>query len=71
MTEPTSHLPRFITLDEVLRLVPYSRVHLWRLERVGDFPKRVKLGANRIAWVESEIDAWIRERSDARDEGVQ
>jgi prophage regulatory protein len=39
--------------------ITYSRVQLWRLEKVGKFPKRVRFSAARIAWVEAEIDAWI------------
>ena len=36
----------------------FSRTHLSRLEIKKQFPKRVTLGANRVAWVESEIIAW-------------
>jgi prophage regulatory protein len=38
--------------------VPYSKPHLWRLERAGKFPRRVPIGASRYAYVESEIDAY-------------
>jgi prophage regulatory protein len=47
--------------------VPYSKVQLWRKEKVGDFPKRVRLGGSRYGWVESEIDEWIAARIAARD----
>ncbi len=42
--------------------IPYSKVHIWRLEREGKFPKRVPLGASRHGWIETEIDDWIIER---------
>jgi prophage regulatory protein len=42
--------------------VPYSRMHVDRLERDGNFPVRLQLSANRVAWVESEIDDWILSR---------
>jgi prophage regulatory protein len=48
------------------RGIPYGRVHLWRLEKAGKFPKRVALSSSRIAWIESEIDAWIGARVTAR-----
>lgn len=48
-------------------LTKYSRVQRWRLERLGKFPKRVRLGERRIAWVANEIDAWIEERIAERD----
>jgi prophage regulatory protein len=42
--------------------VPYSFAHIARLEAAGQFPKRVQLGACRVAWVADEIDTWIEER---------
>ena len=50
-----------LRLPEILRRVPYSEAHIWRLEKTGKFPRRAHLGANRVAWVESEIDDWIAE----------
>ena len=55
------HPIRFLRLPEILRRVPYSEAHIWRLEKNGNFPRRAHLGANRVAWVESEIDDWIAE----------
>ena len=42
--------------------VPYCPAHIARLEAAGDFPKRVKLGACRVAWVTEEVEAWIEVR---------
>ena len=42
--------------------VPYCPAHIARLEGAGQFPKRVKLGACRVAWVAEEVEAWIEER---------
>jgi prophage regulatory protein len=52
-------------------LGPLKGIHfgnVWRLEleRRGRFPKRVKLGARRYGYVESEIDRWIEERAAQR-----
>jgi prophage regulatory protein len=47
--------------------IPYTRVSLWRLERLGRFPKHINLSPTTVAWVESEIDAWIAEKVSARD----
>ena len=50
--------------------IPYSKVHLGRLEKAGLFPKRIQLGPNgRVAWLEHEIDAWIEARAAAREVG--
>jgi prophage regulatory protein len=51
----------------VCELVSYSPAHIDRLERAGTFPKRVTLGQQRVAWVESEILDWIAQRIAERD----
>lgn len=52
--------------------IPYSDVHLRRLEETGRFPRRIKLtpgsgpqGA--VGWVSSEIDAHLESLVAARD----
>ena len=44
---------------------PYCTQHLTRLEAAGTFPRRLKLAAyrgGRVAWLESEILAWLEAR---------
>ena len=57
---------RLFTSKQLHALVPYSRAHIARLEKTGSFPKRVRLGQNRVAWLVSEVQAWIAERAEAR-----
>ena len=59
-----------LALKRVLEIVPYSAAHLARLEKAGLFPRRVKLGACRVGWVESEVNDWINERLTARNGGL-
>nr|WMC95374.1 AlpA family phage regulatory protein [Aminobacter aminovorans] len=42
--------------------VPFSRAHLHRLVSAGHFPKPLQIGAARVAWLESDIDAWIESK---------
>lgn len=42
-----------------------SRATIHRWERAGLFPQRKKLGENSVAWLESDIDAWIESRAQA------
>ena len=51
-----------------LKGIPYSKVHIWRLEREGKFPKRVPLGESRHGWVDTEIDEWITKRMASRNQ---
>jgi prophage regulatory protein len=47
---------------ELQRLVPFSMVHIWRLEKRGEFPRRVQLGANAVGWYADEVAAWCESR---------
>lgn len=42
--------------------IPYCHQHIARLEKAGEFPKRVQLGLCRVAWVAEEVEEWIAER---------
>lgn len=57
---------RLIDRDELLSMVPYTIQHIYRMEKKGQFPKRVRVGENRVAWALSEVSAWINERMKAR-----
>ena len=52
-------------LDEptVEELTSLSRTTRWRMERRGEFPKRVRLSPGRVGWRQAEIEAWIRSRT--------
>lgn len=53
--------------DLTARGIPYSRVWIYKLMERGEFPKPTKIGARRVVWSETEIDAWLQSRFDARD----
>jgi len=60
---------RLLVSKKELKLlgVPYSFQHIARLEKAGKFPKRVQLGACRVAWCYDEVCEWINERIAQRD----
>lgn len=41
-----------------------SRSTRWRQERAGLFPKRRRISSNAVGWLESEIQEWLRTRSE-------
>jgi prophage regulatory protein len=49
------------------RGIPFTRVHLRRLEDAGKFPLHIDLGENTIAWFEDELDAFIERKAAERD----
>lgn len=60
---------KLLSMDELKpeKGISYSRPHLFRLIKAGKFPVPLKLGENRNAFVEAEIDAWLEARLAERD----
>lgn len=53
---------KFLRLTEVQLRVPYSRSTIYLKIARGEFPQPINLGARAVAWLESDIDAWIASR---------
>jgi prophage regulatory protein len=43
-----------------------SRSTIWRWVKNKSFPRPIRLGENKICWLESEIEAWLRKRARER-----
>jgi prophage regulatory protein len=56
---------------EVARRTGLSPNRIDELERAGRFPRRVKISDRAVAWAATEIDAFIRERIEARNRTKQ
>lgn len=57
---------RILRKPEVLAKVALSDPTIYRMERAGNFPKRLRLGGNSCGWLASEVEAWINERAAER-----
>lgn len=57
---------KLLTIDEVVARIPFSRVHIYRLMKRGEFPQRVRVGERRVAWIQSEIQAFCESRPRAK-----
>ena len=51
------------------RGITFHPTHIWRLVKAGKFPKPIKVGAQKNAWLESEIEEWIAGLVEQRDTG--
>lgn len=49
---------RFVRESECFERSGLSRTTRWRLEKRGEFPARVKIGPNCVAWRLSELIEW-------------
>lgn len=65
-TEPatTSHgaPDSLLNLQQVVSITGLKKSSVYKYMRDYDFPQRVSLGGNRIAWKSSDIQAWIKSR---------
>lgn len=58
---------RILSKRQVKELVLYSPQHVARLEKAGQFPKRVQLGPSRVGWVEGEVLDWLQVKLSCRE----
>ena len=56
-----------ITLETVMERTSMSKSRIYDGIRKRTFPRPVRVGERRRAWIESEIDAWIEARIAERD----
>ena len=49
-----------IRLPDVRARTGLSRSEIYRREALGEFPKRVPLGARSVGWVSEEVDNFIK-----------
>jgi prophage regulatory protein len=59
-----------ILRSERKKLVPLSDTTIWRMERRGEFPRRIVISSKRVAWRRSEIDVWLRQRATISAQGA-
>lgn len=58
-----SRTETLLRLPQVMARTGLSRSTIYALEARGRFPKQITLtGARSVAWIESEVAAWIRAR---------
>jgi prophage regulatory protein len=50
---------RLLRFGEVRQRTGLSRSTIWRMERRGAFPRRIKVSLNVVAWREDEVSEWI------------
>ena len=53
---------RIILAPERRTYVPYNDMQIWRMEKAGNFPKRIKLGPHRVGWSLQKVVDWMEAR---------
>lgn len=60
---------RLIRIKEVTSLTGLSKSYIYQLAKTNQFPKQISLisGGTSVAWLESEVNDWIKSRVQNRD----
>ena len=61
---------RLIRLKEVISLTGLSRSGIYKYISEDRFPQCVSLGARAVAWVEHEVQQWISQQVEHRDDNI-
>lgn len=57
---PETPPERFLRLAQVKDKIGFGSSTIYRWMEEGTFPRPRQIGAHAVAWLESEVDAWIR-----------
>lgn len=55
-----TRIPR---LPEVMSIVGLRRACIYKMQREGTFPKRIRIGVRAVGWIDSEIHSWVAKRA--------
>ena len=51
---------KLIRLTELAKLISLSKSTIWRLVRAGRFPRAKRIAPHSVAWLESDVEAWMQ-----------
>jgi predicted DNA-binding transcriptional regulator AlpA len=61
------HMGRIIRKPELFGMIGLSEATIWRMEKAGNFPRRIQLGGgNSVGWFFNEIEAWLAAKAENR-----
>lgn len=55
-------IPVLLRRKQVEAMTTLSRSRIYVLMKIGEFPAPVRLGSQSVAWLRSDIEAWINQR---------
>jgi len=51
-----------LRLPQVRQVTGLGRSMIYQLEADRRFPRRIKIGARAVGWLQDEVQAWVAER---------
>lgn len=67
---PIAQPHRVLRKPQVTKITGLSAATLWRQVKTGRFPRPIRLSAQAVGWIESEVFAWLDARVAERDRGL-
>lgn len=62
---------RIIRKPELFSKLSLSDATIWRMEKAGRFPMRIRLGGNSVGWIIGEVDEWLAKKASDRTESLE
>jgi prophage regulatory protein len=53
---------KLLRLPQVMEMTGLRKTKIYELNAEGAFPRRVRITAHSVGWVEAEIQAWLAQR---------
>jgi prophage regulatory protein len=60
--QPTAGPGRLLKMRDVERETSLHRATIYRRIQDGSFPRPIRLGAQRVAWPERAVQAWVQQQ---------
>ena len=51
-----------IRLREAMKITGFGRSQIYKLINIGEFPKQIQISPGSVAWLESELETWMKEQ---------
>jgi prophage regulatory protein len=58
---------RVLRKPEVMSRIGLSDASIYRMEKAGRFPKRIRLGGQSVGWFSDEVDKWFDQKAQERE----
>jgi prophage regulatory protein len=55
---------KIIDLNEVIKKTTLGKSTIYAYGKAGKMPAQIRLTDRSVGWIESEIDAWLKERAE-------
>jgi prophage regulatory protein len=60
---------KLLRLPQVMEMTGLRKTKIYELHAEGAFPRRVKITAHSVGWVEAEVQAWVARRIESSAQG--